>query len=38
MSKIFEVTRIQPSILKDIEEGKSSISPILLKRIYKKLC
>ena len=33
--QIFEITRIQPSILKDIEEGKSSISPVFLKGFIK---
>ena len=33
--QIYEVTRIQPSILKDIEEGKSSVSPVFLKGFIK---
>lgn len=33
--QIFEITRIQPSILKDIEEGKVSISPVFLKGFIK---
>lgn len=33
--QIFEITRIQPSILKDIEEGKTSVSPVFLKGFIK---
>ena len=33
--QIFETTRIQPSILKDIEEGKVSVAPVFLKGFIK---
>ena len=33
--QIFEVTRIQPSILKEIEEGKASVAPVFLKGFIK---
>ena len=33
--QIFEVTRIQPSVLKNIEEGKPSVSPVFLKGFIK---
>ncbi len=33
--QVFEITRIQPSILEDIEEGRASISPVFLKGFIK---
>ena len=36
--QIFEVTRIQPSILKDIEEGTASMAPVFLKSFIKIYC
>ena len=33
--QIFEITRIQPSILKEIEEGKASVAPVFLKGFIK---
>ena len=33
--QVFEITRIQPSILKDIEDGKASVSPVFLKGFIK---
>ncbi len=33
--QIFEITRIQPTILKEIEEGSSNISPVFLKGFIK---
>ena len=36
--QIFEVTRIQPSILKDIEEGTANLAPVLLKSFIKTYC
>ena len=33
--QIFEVTRIQPSILKEIEDGKATVAPVFLKGFIK---
>ena len=33
--QIFEITRIQPTILKEIEEGSSNVSPVFLKGFIK---
>ena len=36
--QVFEVTRIQPSILRDIEEGTVNIAPVFLKSFIKTYC
>ena len=33
--QVFEITRIQPSVLKGIEEGNSSVAPVFLKGFVK---
>ena len=33
--QIFEITRIQPSILEGIEEGKATVSPVFFKGFIK---
>ena len=35
LEQVFEITRIQPAILKEIEEGQSALSPVLLKGFVK---
>ena len=36
--QVFEITRIQPYILKDIEEGTTNIAPVFLKSFIKTYC
>ena len=36
--QVFEVTRIQASILRDIEEGSSDMAPVFLKSFIKTYC
>ena len=36
--QVFEITRIQPSILRDIEEGTADMAPVLLKSFIKMYC
>ena len=36
--QVFEVTKIQPSILKGIEEGKADVAPVFLKSFIKTYC
>ena len=36
--QVYEITRIQPSILRDIEEGTANMAPVFLKSFIKIYC
>ena len=38
LHQVFEVTRIQVSILRDIEEGSAKVAPVVLKSFIKTYC